>query len=162
MLSLEQYKNLKPLELITRVNRDINSKIKYKKDTVDKWNTPKETLALGYGDCEDYAILKFDTLLQLGFTTGQLKLVYCFLKTGRLKEAHIVLEVNIDNVAYILDNSMSLVLPIKERSDLEMVFKFNKDHLWVNNQITDHDPKKRLGQWGKVVERSTKENSLLG
>ena len=162
MLTLEQYQNLKPLDFITRVNRDINSKIKYKEDVVDKWNTPKETLKLGYGDCEDYAILKFDVLLQLGFTAGQLKLVYCFLKTGRLKEAHIVLEVSIGTTEYIMDNSMTLVLPLKERSDLEVLFKFNKDELWVNGEKTGHDPKKRLGQWGKVVERSIKENSLIG
>lgn len=161
-MELKKYIDMSSIDKLINVNKDINSLIRYKQDVVDTWNTPKETLKLKCGDCEDYAILKLSILLDLGFKTDNLKLIYCFLKTGTLREAHIVLEVTLDNKEYILDNALTSVLTLKERTDLEVVFKFNKNNLWVNGVKTEHDPKKRIGQWGKVVERSIKEKSNIG
>lgn len=42
----------------------VNDDTKYKVD--DYWATPKEFLIEGRGDCEDYAIAKYFTLLSLG------------------------------------------------------------------------------------------------
>ena len=38
----------------------------------DYWATPKEFLIAGYGDCEDYVIIKYFTLIKLGFDKNKL------------------------------------------------------------------------------------------
>lgn len=42
------------------INFWVNTNIMYKEDTADNiWQTPQQTINLGTGDCEDYAILKY-------------------------------------------------------------------------------------------------------
>jgi len=36
----------------------------------DAWQTPAQTLATSHGDCEDYAILKYATLLRSGLSVA--------------------------------------------------------------------------------------------
>ena len=43
---------------------------------VDYWATPIEFLASHGGDCEDFAIAKYFTLIQLGIPEEQLTLTY--------------------------------------------------------------------------------------
>jgi predicted transglutaminase-like cysteine proteinase len=38
----------------------------------DYWSTPREFLISGRGDCEDYAIIKYFTLIKLGFDERKL------------------------------------------------------------------------------------------
>ena len=45
---------------------EVNSIIGYKSDDIDIWQTPDETLELGVGDCEDFAILKYFRLIEQG------------------------------------------------------------------------------------------------
>ncbi len=50
------------------LNLSVNRLIKYKAEPPgqDTWQTPAETLRLGHGDCEDFAILKYALLSQAG------------------------------------------------------------------------------------------------
>ena len=43
--------------------------------SIDYWATPKEFLLQGHGDCEDYAIAKYFTLLELGIKKENLPLL---------------------------------------------------------------------------------------
>jgi hypothetical protein len=54
---------------ISGFNADINQRIIYtpEPDSGDAWQTPAQTLAILHGDCEDYAILKYATLLRPGY-----------------------------------------------------------------------------------------------
>jgi predicted transglutaminase-like cysteine proteinase len=52
-------------------NQQVNSAIRYKTDAeqwgvADRWSTPLQTFATGFGDCEDYAIAKYVALRQSG------------------------------------------------------------------------------------------------
>ena len=42
------------------------------KASIDYWATPKEFLIQGHGDCEDYAITKYFTLLEIGIPKEKL------------------------------------------------------------------------------------------
>lgn len=57
------------------VNDYFNQQIEYKRDRKDHWQTLGETLERGKGDCEDIAIAKFFTLLNLGFEEDELLLI---------------------------------------------------------------------------------------
>src|SRR3546814_12131551 len=57
----------------------------------DYWATPLETLVKGAGDCEDYVIGKYFSLLKLGVAPDKLRLVYVKARLGRQSVAHMVL-----------------------------------------------------------------------
>ena len=64
---------------------------------VDRWNYPDD----GYGDCEDYVLLKRRLLIQLGWPREAL-LVTVVLDNE--DEGHAVLTVTTDKGDYVLDN----------------------------------------------------------
>ncbi len=119
----------------------------------DHWATPKEFLALGYGDCEDYAIIKYYTLVKLGFDKNKLFLttVYERYQGGY----HMVLSYfkSKNKPPFILDNLSFRILPLTKRTDLKAdlfinetgVYKFTK-----NGSLT------------KIGSYSTKFKNVLG
>src|SRR5207249_10712391 len=62
---------------IGALNAKINQRIIYtpEPDGGDAWQTPTQTLAISRGDCEDYAILKYATLLRAGLPSASLRIV---------------------------------------------------------------------------------------
>jgi predicted transglutaminase-like cysteine proteinase len=74
----------------------------------DHWASPNEFLKKS-GDCEDYSIIKYFALQQLGFEMKDLRIV---VVKDRIRNIdHAVLAVYLDDSAYILDNLSNLVLP---------------------------------------------------
>lgn len=76
--------------------------------TVDYWASPLTFLRRS-GDCEDYAIIKYVSLRQLGFDAEQLRLVV--VRDGLRDVAHAVLAVHVGDEVFILDNLFQAVLP---------------------------------------------------
>lgn len=123
-------------EKLHRVNTFFNTHIQFFDDLViwdkkDYWATPIETLSMGGGDCEDYAIAKYFTLKQLGVDENKLRLTY--VKAIELNQAHMVLTYfkNKRAVPLVLDN---LIIDIKyatQRADLIPVYSFNGRGLWL-------------------------------
>src|SRR5258705_9169898 len=58
-------------------NAKINQRIIYtpEADRGDAWQTPAQTLAGSGGDCEDYAILKYPTLLRARLAAASVRIV---------------------------------------------------------------------------------------
>jgi predicted transglutaminase-like cysteine proteinase len=106
---------------LKKVNRYFNKIIpSYDQDqylSQDKWATRKEFLFNGKGDCEDYAISKYFTLIELGFDPSKL-----FLTTVRTSSGgyHMVLAYyfSFKKSPLILDNLSFKVLPFSKRKDL--------------------------------------------
>jgi predicted transglutaminase-like cysteine proteinase len=71
---------------------------------VDYWTVPKD----GYGDCEDYALGKRQSLIAYGLPAQALSIAVVRTVDGT---AHAVLAVATDQGAYVLDNLASAVLP---------------------------------------------------
>ena len=59
-------------ELNSRINRQITWQ---EPNEHDDWQTPEQTLALGRGDCMDYAVLKYAMILSAGAETENLGIV---------------------------------------------------------------------------------------
>jgi predicted transglutaminase-like cysteine proteinase len=69
------------------VNQFFNRRIVFRDDqevwhTDDYWASPLETLSQGMGDCEDFAIAKYFSLLAVGVPASRLRLVYVRLQLG--------------------------------------------------------------------------------
>ena len=67
-------------------------------------------LPTNFGDCEDYALLKRQELLNAGFARKDLHLACCWCETGGY---HCVLLVGTDKGWFILDNRHALPMPPK-------------------------------------------------
>ena len=59
-------KNLYKTVSLQETNSRVNSKIRYKTDINDYWQSARETLKLMTGDCEDYVFLKRQYIIQNG------------------------------------------------------------------------------------------------
>jgi len=92
------------LEVVTH---SVNGAIRYISDQAqhglpDRWTSPLATLASGMGDCEDYAILKYRVLREVGVARENLRIV--LLRDTLTREAHAVLAAQADGRWFILDN----------------------------------------------------------
>ena len=93
---------------LVRVNNWVNQKIKPLSDfehwgLAERWSYPDD----GYGDCEDYVLLKRRMLIQAGWPREALLVTVVRDKND---DAHAVLTVSTDKGDYILDNQNDNVL----------------------------------------------------
>lgn len=97
----------------------------------DYWATPVEFLATHGGDCEDFVIAKYFSLIELGVPAEKLRLMY--VTAIRLRQAHMVLAYyeEPNSVPLVLDNINQRILPASRRRDLLPVYSFNGDGLWL-------------------------------
>lgn len=122
----------------------------------DYWKSPDEFIIDGGGDCEDFAIAKYFTLLAMGIPMERLRITY--VKALRLNQAHMVLTYyeQPDAEPVVLDNLESKILPASKRPDLYPVYSFNGESLWLAKQ-REQDRKlgksNGLSKWRQVIER---------
>jgi predicted transglutaminase-like cysteine proteinase len=94
---------------IRRVNLLVNATIKPRSDTdhwnvLDRWDLPAD----GYGDCEDYVLLKRKLLMAEGLPRQALLVTIVKDENG---EGHAILTVKTDRGDFILDNMTDDVKP---------------------------------------------------
>lgn len=120
----------------------------------DFWATPLQTMGRGLGDCEDFSIAKYATLLEMGMRRDKLRLIYVKAQYQGRTQAHMVLGYfpTPDAEPLILDNINGEILPASSRSDLFPVFSFNSEGLWAGGK-TVSDPSSRLSRWRSVLDR---------
>ncbi len=134
---LQSLKGKDKLTKIRAVNYRMN-KAKYITDKTnwgrkDYWATPAEFMA-NFGDCEDYAIIKYLSLIQLGFSEKELRVVA--VKDLNLKVGHAVLVVfwkdprSGKKRTLLLDNQIKKVVDSRAVRHYQPVFSINKDFWW--------------------------------
>ena len=94
----------------------------------DYWAVPREFL-YNNGDCEDYAITKFFSLLWLGFNTDDLRIVV--LQDTNLRVPHAVLAVAGKDDVRILDNQIQEVVSQRDIVHYAPVYAINEHHWWL-------------------------------
>lgn len=92
----------------------------------DYWMTPKEFFIKGHGDCEDYVIAKYFTLLELGVKKENL--YPAIVKVEGSASLHLVLLYVEDKnkSPLVLDNLSFKILPFSKRIDLTPIAAFNE------------------------------------
>lgn len=87
-------------KLAEQVHREVNASVTYKTDAA-QFSRPEHWVPAGrYGDCEDYALLKRQKLLDAGWPSSKLSLCTCLVGD----EGHCVLYAETDRGGFILDN----------------------------------------------------------
>ncbi|TVQ96281.1 MAG: transglutaminase [Desulfovibrionales bacterium] len=164
---LEEVAKLPDDQKVRHVSRFFHRHLRYETDIrlwgkEDYWATPLETLGMGRGDCEDWAIAKYFSLRLLGIDDRHLRLIYVRAgpRTGSGGEPHMVLGYYPDPAGepLILDNMIRDVLPASRRTDLIPVFSFNSQGLFVGLRSTPSGPSSaRLSHWREVLDRVRRE-----
>jgi predicted transglutaminase-like cysteine proteinase len=132
---IESSQPLAEMEKLQAVNRYFNRHVRFSNDITlwkqsDYWATPIETLVKGAGDCEDFSLVKYFTLRQLGVPEEKLRISYAkVLKTG---QAHMVMTYYATPAAepLVLDNLIDSILPASERQDLSLLYAFDAKGLY--------------------------------
>lgn len=158
---IEDIDNQSEIEKLEQVNRFFNQlyfvddiKLWGKKDY---WATPLEFLGSNAGDCEDFTIAKYFSLLELGVSDKKLRLIY--LKALELDQFHMVLAYypTPSAIPLILDNLDKEIKPATQRTDLLPIYSFNGQHLWLmkgkgNGQQAGRSS--RLSLWNDLRQRN--------
>jgi predicted transglutaminase-like cysteine proteinase len=156
---------------LAAVNDHLNRTIEFADDAVvwgreDYWASPVETLSRGAGDCEDYAIAKYFSLVASGVPVSSMRLVYVRAMLPATaahparSQAHMVLAYyeGLSEDPLILDNLVPQIRRASERADLTPVFSFNSDGLWQGAGMqAAGDPMARLSRWRDVVRKARQE-----
>jgi predicted transglutaminase-like cysteine proteinase len=130
---IDNAKDKSPMEQLRTVNAFFNQ-WPYRLDievygTPDHWATPAEFLKRS-GDCEDYSIIKYFALKQIGFKTEKMRIVV--VKDSIRNVAHAVLAVYFNETAYILDNLSDLVLPHNKYRHYLPQYSVNGANRWAH------------------------------
>jgi predicted transglutaminase-like cysteine proteinase len=125
--------NKPPMEQIAAVNAYGNQK-KYVLDIdnyglEDYWAIPREFLYQN-GDCEDFAIFKYLSLRQLGFSTDSMRVVV--LRDTNLRIAHAILAVYINGDALVLDNQAQEIVSQRKIAHYVPIFSINEKSWWMH------------------------------
>lgn len=122
-------------ERIDKVNAFFN-RIPYVVDAsnwgvADYWATPLQFLSRA-GDCEDYAIAKYVTLRQLGFSSEEMRIVV--LDDTNLRVPHAILTVADGDRLLVLDNQIPDVVDSKRILHYKAIYSINENRWWLHKK----------------------------
>lgn len=152
-----------PADVLARAN-DYFNQVQWLSDmehwgVEDYWATPVETLATNGGDCEDFSIGKYFSLLESEFDPAKLRITY--VKSLEYNQAHMVLAYYETPGAepLILDNINKQVLPASQRKDLLPIYSFNGESIWLardRGRALKGNSQVSLPKWKDVNKRMLK------
>ncbi|QFU76898.1 transglutaminase [Halioglobus maricola] len=167
---IESTRNQDEMTRLKIANDFINQRIRWVQDPEawgqkDYWATPLETMGIRMGDCEDFAIFKYTTLLLAGVNVDKLRITYVKAQTGgpnsQIHLAHMVLAYyeTPGSVPLILDNLIGDIYPATKRTDLTPVYGFNSKGLWVGGAAAPatNNPGAKLSRWRDLLQRAASE-----
>lgn len=130
--------------------RYISDRDLYKKE--DYWATRKEFIVNGAGDCEDFVVAKYFTLLELGIEESKLSILHVLLNN----QYHLVLgyQEDISSNILILDSSNKTILPLLRRDDL--IILYTLELIDINNIKLALEDMKGLSnyKWSSIYKKS--------
>ena len=157
------------------VNDFYNARIRYDSDfaiwsQTEYWASPLETLDKGRGDCEDFVIAKYFTLVAAGVPHAKLRMAYVAIsvppaapeRPGETSVAHMVLAYYAQPTAepLILDNVVREVWPASQRPDLSPpTYVFNAEGTWrpQSGQERRIGDASKMARWPDLAARVASE-----
>lgn len=122
---------------LSAVNSLVNRLITYAPDKrvygqLDHWADGAETMRMGAGDCEDFAILKMALLREMGVPARSMSLV--ILRDTARNLYHAVLAVSTNKGHFILDNVRNEVYRDVAASHYLPLYSFSADRSWIHGK----------------------------
>lgn len=130
---LDQVRDTSRSLQIPRVNYMVNRLLAYRDDvrlwnSGEYWASPAEALEKRAGDCEDYAILKYALLRDVGVRDADMRIVV--LMDTAARQHHAVLAVRHDGAWLILDNRFSRVRFERDLPNYKPLYSVNASGEW--------------------------------
>lgn len=149
---LKEAQEFDTIKKLNRVNSFINKILpqhdSQSQNALDYWSTPKEFLIDGRGDCEEYAMTKYFTLVKLDMEKE--KFYLAIVKVKGTPTMHLVLLYfeTPKSIPLVLDNLSWKVLDLNKRKDLTVQVVFNEFNSYIlkNNYL---DKKVNIN-WGEL------------
>jgi len=164
---LSNARTLPEAEKLKRFNDFFNRNIAFGEDIsiwgqTDYWATPLETIGRGAGDCEDFAIVKYYSLRQVGVPVSKMRLIYVKARQGNNQRAHMVLAYYASPSAepLVLDNLDPAIKPASKRPDLTPVFSFNSQGIYAGvagTTAASAGGAGKLSRWEDLMQRARAE-----
>ena len=171
---IKKIESLPDREKLLYTNNFFNSSIQWVTDEEnwqesDYWATPLETLSRRKGDCEDYSISKYITLVLAGMPEDKLRITYVkarITENGVARnQAHMVLAYypKPRSEPLILDNIARDIIRGSLRRDLTPVYGFNTGVITagVGTKPSNEKPTNRLSRWGDALTKMKQEGICL-
>jgi predicted transglutaminase-like cysteine proteinase len=171
---IKKIESLPDQEKLLYTNNFFNSSVRWVADEEnwhesDYWATPLETLSKRKGDCEDYSISKYVTLVLAGMPEEKLRITYVkarITENGQARnQAHMVLAYypKPRSEPLILDNIARDIIRGSLRRDLTPVFGFNTGVITVGHgtKPSNEKPTNRLSRLGDSLEKMKREGICL-
>ncbi len=122
-------------EMARRVNSIANAK-PYINDSrnwgmSDYWETPVEFMERG-GDCEDFAIAKYNALRSLGVPEERLRVA--IVHDTEKNIPHAVLAVYTEDGIYVLDNQIKTLVSASDEGRYRPIFSINRTGWWLHTE----------------------------
>src|SRR5215210_962818 len=124
-------------QALVAVNREVNKRIKPMTDlkhwgVIDRWGFPDD----GYGDCEDYQLLKRKRLAERGLPRRAMRMTVVRDDKGK---GHAVMMVRTERGDFILDNQRAAILPWQRTGYVFVKREGQTGRAWVSLE-TDASP----------------------
>ncbi len=165
LYTINDYRRRSDVEKLHIANRFINrlafvDDIKHWRKK-DYWASPMETLASQGGDCEDFAIAKYYTLVKMGLAQQCLTIAY--VRVRDYPKPHMVLSYHCLDEAdpLVLDNLNPNIVPASQRDDLKWVYSFNQQGVWLSSGASKQKKLSkisRLRMWDNLRRKVALEN----
>jgi len=131
------------VEQLKAVNHYVNRRVTFEDDERhfgrgDVWSTANETLRSGRGDCEDYAIAKYQLLRSAGFADRNLYLV--IVRDLVRRADHAVLVARAAGHMFVLDNGSDEVLDSETITDYRPILTFASTGEWTHGYRMQSPP----------------------
>ncbi|MDY0327842.1 MAG: transglutaminase-like cysteine peptidase [Arcobacteraceae bacterium] len=150
LIDLEKFLNTLPQKTTTQKLNSVNfyfNQIVSAYDSIDdinhdEWDTMIDFVLKGRGDCEEYAISKYEALKLSGIEKNKLFLMVVKEKIRPSNEFHLVTAYYEDDKnPLILDNLSFKALPLLRRTDLEPIMIFDDNVAYrVDSQGKKQEP----------------------
>ncbi len=117
-------------ERLDAINRWVNWHVRFVEDAgSDEWSGAQNTLTRGYGDCEDFAIVKLALLEKAGVPADSMYLVIVRDTSG--PRDHAVLAVRQDGNLKILDSRTDKLLTDQDVTDYIPIISYSGTFAWI-------------------------------
>ena len=112
----------------SKVQSLVNKELTYQPEAVDVWHAPAIAWAIGYGDCEEFALIKRAILIDSGIPDEDLFFVLCHDLARHAP--HAMLVARQAGKAYVMDIG-SDAYPVEKARDYMPVAAFTGSSAWV-------------------------------
>ncbi len=156
-------KTASPVEILRRVNAEVNAGIRYRSDTdnygvPDYWASPAEVARRHSADCKEFALVKMWMLAALGVPNANMRIVV--VKDLENGEGHAILSVSLGHVNLVLDNLTSRVRDDRTIARYQPLYSVSTIGSWIHG-VRRSQAVSQLEIKSQVADAAVGDSSLL-